>query len=546
MRRVTQTVTADGVVATLSASAPTVVFGTPVNFTATITAATPGAGQPTGLVLFRDGTTTIGTATLAGGAASLSVDFLPTGTNNISAVYGGDANFSGGTTATVVETVTAAPTTTTLSGSPSSVQLGQIVTLTASVSSEGSGTPAGNVTFTDTTTSTALATGPVTLDGSGMATLTVAGLGVGAHVLSAVYDGEGNFAGSSGTFTVTVATADTATVLASSSNPSVVGQSVTFTASVTSAVSGSTPTGTVSFIAGAGAAATPIGTGTLDANGTATFSTAALQLGQTVISAQYSGDASFSASASNALNQEVDKDGVALTLTSSANPQTFGTAVKLTATVKTSAPGAAALDGSVTFFDATGALAGTNGTALGAAVKVDATGAATLSVSLDAGKHALIAVYANDSLHNGGASATLVQVVQAAPTATTLALTGKAEVNLGATVTFVASVTSIAAGAIPGTVTFLDHGGTPLATMQLGADGTATFQTGEAFDYGQHSVTARYDGAGNFASSTSDGVALKVDQTVGTGCSSTGSPAMVLPMFLAAALFIARRRRARA
>ena len=61
----------------------------------------------------------------------------------------------------------------------------------------------------------------------------------------------------------------TATTLTSSVNPSTVGQTVTFTAAVTS--SGGTPTGTVNFLDGT----TQIGSGTLNGSGVATFSTSA-------------------------------------------------------------------------------------------------------------------------------------------------------------------------------------------------------------------------------------------------------------------------------
>src|SRR5207244_1120199 len=91
------------------------------------------------------------------------------------------------------------------------------------------------------------------------------------------------------------------TVLASSANPSVVGQSVTFTATVTATTSGAgTPTGTVTFKDGT----TALGTSTLS-GGSATFSTAALAAGTHTITAVYSGDTNFAASTSSALTQTI-------------------------------------------------------------------------------------------------------------------------------------------------------------------------------------------------------------------------------------------------
>jgi Zn-dependent metalloprotease len=90
----------------------------------------------------------------------------------------------------------------------------------------------------------------------------------------------------------------TTTTLTSSLNPSLVGQSVTFTATVSG--SGGTPTGTVTFKDGA----TTLGSPAL-AGGVATFTTSALTAGTHPITASYSGDANFSASASPTFNQTV-------------------------------------------------------------------------------------------------------------------------------------------------------------------------------------------------------------------------------------------------
>ena len=91
----------------------------------------------------------------------------------------------------------------------------------------------------------------------------------------------------------------TKTVLNSSANPSVVGQSVTFAATVSSA-NDSPPTGTVTFSDGA----TSLGTGTL-ASGDATFTTSSLSIGSHSITGQYSGDR-ISGVSSGSLTQTVE------------------------------------------------------------------------------------------------------------------------------------------------------------------------------------------------------------------------------------------------
>ncbi|MFZ0683902.1 MAG: Ig-like domain-containing protein, partial [Terriglobales bacterium] len=92
--------------------------------------------------------------------------------------------------------------------------------------------------------------------------------------------------------------------LKSSPNPSTYGQSVTFTATVTS-IFGPPPDGeTVSFMKGK----TVLGTGTLSA-GTATFTTSKLKVGTTSVTAVYAGDASYAGSTSNTIEQVVEKVG---------------------------------------------------------------------------------------------------------------------------------------------------------------------------------------------------------------------------------------------
>ncbi|HZY91114.1 MAG TPA: Ig-like domain-containing protein, partial [Gemmataceae bacterium] len=90
-----------------------------------------------------------------------------------------------------------------------------------------------------------------------------------------------------------------AVVLTSSANPAALGDSVTFTATVSGVAPGSnTPTGAVTFSAGG----TTLGTSDL-AGGVAVFTTAALPAGTTDVTASYGGDSTFSASAATLAQQ---------------------------------------------------------------------------------------------------------------------------------------------------------------------------------------------------------------------------------------------------
>ena len=120
----------------------------------------------------------------------------------------------------------------------------------------------------------------------------------------------------------------TATSITSSSNPSVFGQSVTFTATATHKGPG-TPTGSVTFY---DAGKIRIGSGQVS-NNTAKLTIRSLSVGNHSITAAYSGDSNFTGSTSSPLNQFVDPAVTATMLTSSKNPSLYGQKVTFTATV---------------------------------------------------------------------------------------------------------------------------------------------------------------------------------------------------------------------
>src|SRR5262249_20135546 len=94
---VNQVVNRDAPATPPTSSATPSLYGQQVTFTAVITPAAPGAGAPTGTVNFVDGTTVIGSGTLANGTTSFTTSTLVLGSHPITAVYGGDSSFSGST-----------------------------------------------------------------------------------------------------------------------------------------------------------------------------------------------------------------------------------------------------------------------------------------------------------------------------------------------------------------------------------------------------------------------------------------------------------------
>ncbi len=178
----------------LQASISSAAAGQPVTLTATVAGLGQGAGMPSGTVTFKDGATVLGTASLNNGVAVFQSATLSAGTHNITAVYGGDGNFTGSTSAALTETVQRAvqhaAAHVTLSSSAHSARLGQAITLTARVSGSTAGLPApsGTVTFKDG--STVLGKGTVK---NGMVIFQTAKLKKGKHTLTAVYSGDANF-----------------------------------------------------------------------------------------------------------------------------------------------------------------------------------------------------------------------------------------------------------------------------------------------------------------------------------------------------------------
>lgn len=195
-----------------------------------------------------------------------------------------------------------------------------------------------------------------------------------------VIDGEWYVAIGRSLFLVVPEGTATTTTLTSSKNPSVQGESVAFTATV----SGAGVTGTVLFRDGAQALAEEPLSG-----GTATFVTSSLSAGAHAITAEYRGDGTFNCSVSATLTQVV-KSPTTTAVTSSPNPSRLGTQITFTATVSRVAGGGAPT-GYVTFRD--GAVNLVNKTLV--------NGVATYVTNAPrVGTHAITAVYSGDD-NNG-------------------------------------------------------------------------------------------------------------------------------------------------
>ncbi|HVJ07196.1 MAG TPA: Ig-like domain repeat protein [Acidisarcina sp.] len=253
------------------------------------------------------------TSLASGASCQIGVSFLPTSAGTQSGtlkVTSNALNATGGSNIVSFSGVAAqASSSTKLIASPGGsviANAGQAVTLTATVSPQPADTlsPGGTVMFMDGNTS--LGSGTVN---NGVATLTVTSLAAGTHAITAVYQGETNFSGStSAPVNVTVSATPVALVTVSGSASSInSGHSVTFTANVAAFSSAGVPTGTVSFQDGANPL--PNSTVTLS-GGTATYTTSILPAGNNQIRAVYSGDSQFGANSSEPVSVQVNAPGL--------------------------------------------------------------------------------------------------------------------------------------------------------------------------------------------------------------------------------------------
>lgn len=236
----------------------------------------------------------------AGTSCALDLAFAPTSTGANTGIA--TVTYTSGTTDTlsIALSGTGVPvaTTTTLSASPSAPNFGQSITLTATVT-VASGTPTGTIVFYDGSTAIS---GAVSLNASGVATYSTSTLSATSHSLSAYYTpAMGSvFQSSVGYLTLSVTNngATSTTVLTSSKSSANLGQSITFTATVTS--NGTQPTGAVTFYANGNS----LGGGSLT-SGVATLVTSTLPIGTNTINASYGGDSNNLASVSSAVTVTV-------------------------------------------------------------------------------------------------------------------------------------------------------------------------------------------------------------------------------------------------
>ena len=387
----------------------------------------------------------------------------------------------------VTDSPAAGPTTTlTIAASPTTQILNQPVTLTIHL---GSTTPAAG----GTTQPGPIPPGALTLsegstilsslkpDASGLVTYTIPHPTVGPHTYTVTYAGTTLYPAATATTSVSV-TAPVATTLSArpDQNPVALGQTVACIATVVAA-SGSAPTGTVTFTDGA----TVEGTVHLTSpgeQGIATLALSNLSFGLHTITVTFQPDPGFGPS-SGTCTINVGGNATVTTLTSSKNPAATTDSITYTITVTNPTAPSTAPAGSVTLYEGNTLLASSGlnpGPSAGSAIAY-----VTLSTP---GAHILTATYIPATTATFTSSATLTEIITAAPPIAIALTAFPNPATVGQTITLSAAVTSSAAIPGPATITFSD-GALTLGSLPLPASGIVTLPV-STLSLGTHSLTA--------------------------------------------------------
>lgn len=168
----------------------TLVPGQPLILSASVVI-TAGVGTPTGLVVFKDGSTILGSAALdSTGKATLPTAFTTAGTHNVTISYSGDALTNAASSGASKFVVSKANTQVSFTSPNSTIGKGLSTTFTVQVAALAPGvlTPSGKVIIRDGGRTVAT----LTLSGGEAMWTTPTNLSLGQYLLTALYQGDTN------------------------------------------------------------------------------------------------------------------------------------------------------------------------------------------------------------------------------------------------------------------------------------------------------------------------------------------------------------------
>lgn len=467
-----------------------VVVGQAVTVDIVVEPVAPAVEIPTGTFTVTNGTDLCTGSLDSSGEGTCDLSPTGPGTPNLTATYSGSGNYNPFTSAaTPGPVVSKANSTVGITGFASTTPVPyETVTITFTVSpvAPGFGVPTGLVTIQDDNGSECSATVAqghcdITFDQVGQAYLT------------ASYEGDVNFNPSTSTAVAgpVVQKAPTTSAVVTAKTPTVFGEPVYFTATVTIDAPGSgSPLGMVQFKIDGADFGSPVA---LAGGEAVSQSTHTLAVGTSTIGAEYLGNNDFEASSAPTTPQVVNLADTSIALTSNQNPSPYGLPVMITATVSGVPPSILfPTSGTIQFL--------IDNVAYGAPVEISSSGTANKLLPYTAlwvGTHNITAVYSGNASFNGcdNISAPFPQVVE--PGGLTVGIETTVENPVfGQTFAMTATVVGIGSNnPRPSGAVQFNIDGVPLGTPEtLDADSSALSQSFSHLDVGFHDVIVEYSG----------------------------------------------------
>jgi hypothetical protein len=363
-------------------------------------------------------------------------------------------------------------------------------TVSAQLNDLADQTKAAGRTVTFTLSGGATVTAVTNASGVASTTIPVAGPPRATSV-SASYAGASDLAAASTSSSFQVTTIGTSTAVVANPSTAIVGDPVTFTATVTPALPSITPAGSVQFSVDGSNFGAPVGL-----NGSASATSApisTLPLGFHSVVATYLGSADHAGSTSPAVQFRVRNPLLLTTTTETVTPSVAvaGQDVTLGAHVAR-ASGTDPATGTVTFLD--------GATVLGSG-PVNASGDVTVDLTnVPVGTHSVVASYSGDDTYAASSSAPTGLSIAKADTTVSLHSSDTTTVT-GEGVDFTATVAPVAPGAgVPtGNAQLVIDGSNVGAPVAL-SGGAVAFPAVTSLGAGAHTVAVVYSGDANFRS----------------------------------------------
>ena len=457
-----------------------------------------------------------------------------TGSCSVIANQAGNSNYSAAPTVTQTTNATKAATSISVSSvNPASEAYGQdaTVTITAVLSWSGSGAAptAGNVTVHGNGPSSYGTTSCGSPSGTTMTCTNTYTPSVsdapGSYTESAAFSGDGNYSNSGSTQTnnFTISSATSGTTVTSSQNPSVLNQSVTFTATINGEYGllkgrrehvKRNVTGSVTWSSNTGCGTTNVTSGN---PGIATCTTSSLPVGTDTITATYSGDSSHSGSTGTLSGGQVvgSTTTTAISVTNvSPAAEDYGNngTIQITAVLSWTGNGPAPTAGNVTIGG--NGPSGTYGTTSCGAASGDTMtcmNTYTPTSSDTPGNYTESAAFSGDSNYSASSSNQTNNFTINSATSSTAVSSSQNPSNWGQSVTFTATISGefgLVKGRngrvkknVTGSVTWSANTGCGTTSVTSGNPGVATCTT-SSLPAETNTITATYSGDSNHGKST--------------------------------------------